>query len=116
MVYQTHALRQRWRNETLLRPDLPRIAEAIQRKCSITPVRFFSLSDQETIDYLFAFVRPSKSLEWSQLFRTCLPYPAYSQVFLNQQTLIMKLDDLAKFVDSTLDLVFVLGDYASSGS
>ena len=91
----------------------PRIAEAIQRKCSITPVRFFSLSDQETIDYLFAFVRPSKSLEWSQLFRTCLPYPAYSQVFLNQQTLIMKLDDLAKFVDSTLDLVFVLGDYAS---
>jgi hypothetical protein len=90
-----------------------RIAEAIQRKCSITPEKFYSLSDQETIDYLFAFVRPNKSLEWSQHFRTCLPYPAYSQTFLNQQTLLMKLDDLAKFVDSTLDIIFVLGDYAS---
>ena len=90
-----------------------RIAEAIQRKCSITPEKFYSLNDQDTIDYLFAFVRPNKSLEWSQHFRTCLPYPAYSQTFLNQQTLLMKLDDLARFVDSTLDIIFVLGDYAS---
>ena len=91
----------------------PRIAEAIQRKCSITPERFYSLSSKATIDYLFAFIRPCTSLEWSAHFRACLPYPAYSQSFLNQQTLLMKLDDLAKFTDDTLDLIFVLGDYAS---
>lgn len=90
------------------------IVEAIQRKNGITREAFYNLSNQDTIDHLFALVRPASSLEWTRLFKNNLQYPTgYSATFLHNQTVLMKFNDLATFVDSTVDLVYVLGPASS---
>lgn len=92
-----------------------RIIEAIQRKSKVTQAAFFRFSNQETLNHLFVLIRPVNTLDWSRNFTDYLQYPGhnYSTEFLHQQTVRMKLEDLAKFVDNTVDLIFVLGDLHS---
>ena len=92
----------------------PNVAEEIQRKNGITREEFHKLNNPDAVDHLFALVRPTTSLEWTRLFKNNLQYPTgYSATFLLNQTVLMKLTDLSRFVNATIDLVFVLGSASS---
>ena len=90
-----------------------RVREAIQRRSGITQAAFSALSNNDAIDHLFALVRPVNTLEWTHQFNANLKYPVHSPEFIFHQTVTMKLDTLATFASKAVDLVYVLGDFAS---